>query len=317
MKQFVQPNYQVEPTSLTATEGTFTLSPLERGFGMTLGNALRRVLLSSLPGVAVFKIEIDKARHEFSALDGVLEDVTSIVLNLKGVVIQNEDDNDDDVHKLTIDVVGPKAVTGADINCPVGLSVINEDVYLCTVAEGHTFRATLHVRNGRGYVTAEQNKMNRLQIGEIPTDSNFSPVTKVSFDVNAARVGQDVSYEKLTMHVTTNGSVSPQAAIALAAKVLSSHLSLLVELSPFAQRVDVMAEGQVEPNISLHNMPIEDLELSVRSYNCLKRAGIQTVEELTQKTEEEMMKVRNLGKKSLKEVKEVLLKNGLDFKKYE
>lgn len=317
MKQFVQPNYQVEPTTLTNTEGSFTLSPLERGFGMTLGNALRRVLLSSLPGVAIFKIEIDKARHEFSTLEGVLEDVTSIVLNLKAVVVQNEDDEDEDLHKLTIDVVGPKTVTGADIKCPTGLSIINEDVHICTVAEGMTFRVTLHVRNGRGYVTAEQNKMNRLQIGEIPTDSNFSPVTKVSFDVNAARVGQDVSYEKLTMHVTTNGALSPQAAIALAAKILSSHLGLLVELSPFAKGVEVMAEGQVDLGTSLQNMPIEDLELSVRSYNCLKRAGIQTVEELTQKTEEEMMKVRNLGKKSLKEVKEVLLKNGLDFKKYE
>lgn len=316
MKKFKKPSSSVEVINEASNYGRFVISPLERGFGMTLGNSLRRVLLSSLPGASLHKVEIERARHAFSALDGVVEDVTAILLNLKGLILNIEDD-DENSKKLTIDIQGPKTVTGKDISCPTGVEVINKDVYICTVSEGATFRATLYAKTGRGYLTAEQNKGSRFLVGEIPTDSNFSPVTKVALDVEPARVGHDLSYEKLTLDVWTNGAMPPQAAVAFASRILMEHLNLFVEMSSLAKITEVLSDSAQEPTNRFQNMTIEDLELSVRSYNCLKRAGIQTVEELTQKTEEEMMKVRNLGKKSLKEVKEMLQKYSLDFKKYE
>lgn len=316
MKKFKKPTSSVEVINEANNYGRFVISPLERGFGMTLGNSLRRVLLSSLPGASLHKVEIEKARHAFSALEGVQEDVTAILLNLKDLILQIDDD-DENSKKLTIEITGPARVTGKDIFCPTGIQVVNKDVYICTVAAGATFRATLYARMGRGYVTAEQNKSNRFQVGEIPTDSNYSPVTKVALDVEPARIGHDLSFEKLTIDVWTNGSMAPQAAIALASRILMEHLNLFVEMSSVAKMTEVLSDSAQEPSNKFQNMTIEDLELSVRSYNCLKRAGIQTVEELTQKTEEEMMKVRNLGKKSLKEVKDMLQKYGLDFKKYE
>ena len=318
MKKFEKPKHSIEVLEEKNNYGKFVVEPLERGFGTTLGNALRRVLLSSLPGASVYAIEIEKARHEFSALEGVQEDVTSIILNLKDLVL-TIDDEDNVTKKLEIDVQGPAVITGADIKCPAGVEVINKDLYLATVAEGGSFRASLYAKNGRGYKTSVQNKNeggNRYHVGLIPTDSNYSPITKVSYEIETG-FDRDASYDKLVFEIWTNGAMSPQESIALAAKILVEHLNLFVEFSTMAQLTDVMEESKVDEPNQYKSMTIEDLELSVRSYNCLKRAAIQTVEELTQKTEEDMMKVRNLGKKSLKEVKEVLISYGLNFKSYE
>lgn len=316
MKKFEKPNYTISKLCEESNYGKFVIEPLERGFGTTLGNALRRVLLSSLPGASVYAVEIEGVRHEFSALDYVEEDVTNIILNLKDLVLVI-DDEADVTKKLTIDVQGPCEITGADINCPAGVEVISKDLHIASVAEGGSFKAILYVKNSRGFVTAEGNKSSRFSVGVIPTDSKYSPINKVSYDIESTRVGHDASYDKLNIEIWTNGGISPQESIALAAKILVSHLELVIELSSAAKYTDIMAEAVEEPTNKYQNMTIEDLELSVRSYNCLKRAGIQTVEELTQKTEEDMMKVRNLGKKSLKEVKEVLISYGLNFKSYE
>ena len=319
MKKFEKPKYQIQALDESTNYGKFVIEPLERGFGITLGNALRRVLLSSLPGAAVFAVEIDKARHEFSALTGIVEDVTSIVLNIKELVF-SIDDEADVVKKLKIDVTGPKDVTGADIEVPAGVEIISKDLKIATVADGGHFKATLFAKNGRGFITAEKNKANakdvNFTIGMIPTDSKFSPINKVSYFVDPI-IGRDQNYDKLTLEVWTNGEIKPQMAVALASKILVDHLQLFVEMSEKAQVTDTMVEAVEQPVNKIQSMTIEDLELSVRSYNCLKRAGIQTVEELTQKTEEDMIKVRNLGKKSLKEVKEVLASYGLGFKSYE
>jgi len=316
MKKFEKPNYTISKLCEEDNYGKFVIEPLERGFGTTLGNALRRVLLSSLPGASVYAVEIEGVRHEFSALDYVEEDVTNIILNLKDLVLVI-DDEADVTKKLTIDVQGPCEITGADINCPAGVEVVSKDLHIASVAEGGSFKATLFAKNSRGFVTAEGNKSSRFSVGIIPTDSKYSPINKVAYDIESTRVGHDASYDKLTIEIWTNGGITPQAAIALAAKILVAHLELVIELSSQAKLTDIMAEVVEEQTNKYQNMTIEDLELSVRSYNCLKRAGIQTVEELTQKTEEDMMKVRNLGKKSLKEVKEVLISYGLNFKSYE
>lgn len=319
MKKFEKPKYQIADLSESNNYGKFVIEPLERGFGITLGNALRRVLLSSLPGAAVYAVEIEGARHEFSALPGVVEDVTSIILNLKNLVF-TIDDEADVVKKLEIEVIGPKDITGEDIICPAGVEIISKDLHIATVSEGGKFVATLYAKGGRGFVTAEQNKRQpgaRFPVGMIPTDSKYSPIDKVSYEVEATRFGNDANYDKLTIEIQTNGGITPQAAIALSARILMDHLELFVELSTQAKMVSVMKETVEEPTNKFENMTIEDLELSVRSYNCLKRAGIQTVLELTQKTEEDMIKVRNLGKKSLKEVKEVLQSYGLSFKNYD
>ncbi len=314
MRKFEKPVSVINlPYDESSTYGKFTIEPLERGFGTTLGNALRRVLLSSLPGASMYAIEIEKARHEFSALDGVIEDVTSIILNLKDLVLEI-DDEFDVPKKLKIDVRGPYEVTGADIQCPSDVSVVNKDLHIATVAEGGVFKATIYARNGRGYVTAEQNKKSSFPVGLIPTDSNYSPINKVSYEVEGTRVGHNTNYDRLTLEVWTNGALAPHKAVAYAAQILVEHFKLFVDLDSVAKNLEVMSETVQEPLNEYQNKTIEELELSVRSYNCLKRAGIQTVEELTQKTEEDMMKVRNLGKKSLKEVKEVLQKLGLGFK---
>jgi len=316
MKKFEKPNYKIVDLSESTNYGKFVVEPLERGFGTTLGNALRRVLLSSLPGAAIYAIEIEGARHEFSALEGIVEDVTNIILNLKELVF-SIDDEANITKKLTIEKVGPGEVTGADIVCPAGVEIISKNMHIATLAEGGKFNATLYARNGRGFVTAEANKSNKFSVGIIPTDSKYSPINKVSYEIEPTRVGHDATYDRLTIEVWTNGEITPQVAVSLAAKILVAHLELIEELSSQAKYTDIMAEAVVEPINKYQNMTIEDLELSVRSYNCLKRAGIATVEELTQKTEEDMMKVRNLGKKSLKEVKDVLQSYGLGFKSFE
>ena len=317
MRKFEKPKFKITDVDESSSKATFVVEPLERGYGTTLGNALRRVLLSSLPGASLYAIEVEGARHEFSALPGVQEDLTSIILNLKDLVL-DIDDGDNVSKKCTIEVEGPAVVTGADIVCPSDVEVISKDLYICTVAAGGKFKATIYARNGRGYITAEQNKNSgRYQVGTIPTDCNYSPIRMVNYEVEPTRVGHDASYDQLSLTITTDGSVSPQEALALAAHSLVEHLNLFVEINSIVQDVEVIAESKVETTNKFQNMTIDDLELSVRSNNCLKRAGIQTVEELIQKTEEDMMKVRNLGKKSLKEIKEVIASYGLSFKSYE
>ena len=302
----------------TENYGRFVIEPLERGFGLTLGNALRRVLLSSLPGASIYAVEVEGARHEFTALPGVEEDVTTIILNLKDLVlaINPEDDGN---KKLEISVEGPKVVTGADIVCPTGVEVINKDVIIANVCEGGKLNMVLHARNGRGYVTGEQNKFLHtvLPVGAISTDSNYSPVRKANYTVENTRVGHDSRFDKLVLEVWTDGSITPQAAVALSAKILVDHFNKFADLETITRDINIEKEEvQVEEN-KFEAITIEELDLSVRSYNCLKRAGIATVLELTDKTEEDMMKVKNLGKKSLKEIKEKLAGIGLSFKEFE
>ena len=298
--------------------GRFVIEPLERGFGLTLGNALRRVLLSALPGASVYAIEVEGAQHEFSALSGIEEDVTSIILNLKDLVLKI-DENEEGNKRLEINVEGPKVVTGADIVCPTGVEVVNKDVVLAHVTEGGHLKAVLHARNGRGYVTGEQNKAlhPNLAVGVITTDSNYSPVRKANYIVDNTRVGHDSRFDKLTLEVWTNGAMLPQEAVVWASKLLIEHLNKFMGLVEITQDINIEKEEvKVEEN-KYENITIEDLDLSVRSYNCLKRAGISTVLELTEKSEDDMMKVKNLGKKSLKEIKEKLASLDLSFKDFE
>ena len=298
--------------------GRFIIEPLERGFGLTLGNALRRVLLSALPGASVYAIEVEGAQHEFSSLDGVEEDVTNIILNLKDLVLKI-DDEDNANKRLEIHVEGPKVVTGKDIVCPTGVKVVNEDVELAHVAEGGKLDIVLHARNGRGYVTGEQNKILHpsFPVGVIATDSNYSPVRKTNYVVDNTRVGHDSKFDKLTLEVWTDGSILPQEAVVWAAKLLIEHLNKFLNLAEITQDINIEKEEEKVEENAFENITIEDLDLSVRSYNCLKRAQIGTVLELTEKSEEEMMKVKNLGKKSLKEIKEKLAAIGLSFKDFE
>ena len=298
--------------------GRFVIEPLERGFGQTLGNSLRRVLLSSLPGASVYAVEVEGARHEFTALDGVEEDVTSIILNLKDLVLRIPE-GDDGNKRLEISVKGPATVTAKDIVLPAGVEVVNPDLEIAHVTEGGSLKMVLHARNGRGYVTGEQNKVihSGLSLGTISTDSNYSPVRKANYTVENTRVGHDSRFDKLTIEVWTNGSILPQEALAMSAELLILHLNKFLDVADITRDINIeKEEEQVEEN-KYENFTIEELDLSVRSYNCLKRAGIQTILELTEKTEEDMMKVKNLGKKSLKEIKEKLVAYGLSFKDFE
>ena len=298
--------------------GRFVIEPLERGFGLTLGNALRRVLLSALPGASIYAVEVEGAQHEFSSLEGVEEDVTSIILNLKDLVLKI-DENDDTNKRLEINVDEAKVVTGADIVCPTGVEVVNKDVVIAHVAEGGKLHMVLHARNGRGYFTGEQNKVlhPNFPVGVIATDSNYSPVRKASYIVDNTRVGHDSKFDKLTLEVWTNGSILPQEAVVWAAKLLIEHLNKFLSLAEITQDINIEKEVVTVEENKYENITIEDLDLSVRSYNCLKRANIGTVLELTEKSEEEMMKVKNLGKKSLKEIKEKLQSIGLSFRDFE
>ena len=291
--------------------------PLERGFGITLGNALRRVLLSALPGASVVAVQIEGARHEFTALPGVLEDVTAIILNLKDLVLKI-DDKSSDLKRIEVDVKGPCTLKAGDLDLPALVSVCNPELEIAHVNDGAELKMTIFAGNGRGYVTAEANKAERRidTVGVIATDSNYSPVVKVAYNVEPTRVLHDSKFDELTLEVSTNGSVSPHEAVALAAQLLISHFQQFVSLEEKVKDIRLVKEEfKVEDN-KYQNMLIEELDLSVRSNNCLKRAGITNVMELTQKSEDEMMKVRNLGKKSLKEVKEKLAANGLHFRDY-
>lgn len=311
MQKFEKANFNIANYDETDNYGKFVIEPLERGFGTTLGNSLRRVLLSSLPGSAVYAIKVQGAIHEFSAVDGVVEDVTSIILNLKKLVF---DVDSDESATMIIDVEGPATVTGADIQCPSEVTMISNDMEIAHVAQGAHLYMELYAKKDRGYVSADQNKKEINTIGIIPTDSIYSPVEKVSYAVEPTRVGESAKYDQLTLEIETNGALKPYEAISLAAKILVEHLNMFVELTDMAVNMEVMSEAQSDTTNKVLDMTIEELDLSVRSYNCLKRADIQTVQDLAAKSEDDMIKVRNLGKKSLKEVKEKLVELGLGFK---
>ena len=311
MQKFEKANFNVQNYVESDNYGRFIIEPLERGFGTTLGNSLRRVLLSSLPGAAIYAVKVQGAIHEFSAVDGVREDVTEMILSLKKLAFKIDDE---DPVTMIIDVMGPAVVTGADIQCPSNVTMVSEDLEIAHVSEGARLYMELYAKNDRGYAVADQNKKLVNTIGVIPTDSLYSPIEKVFYQVEPTRVGQSTKYDQLVMEITTDGSMKPHEALALAAKILVEHLNLFVELNDMALNIDVMSETQGESGNKVLDMTIEELDFSVRSYNCLKRAGIQTVQELATKSEDEMIKVRNLGKKSLKEVKEKLHELGLTFR---
>lgn len=319
MQKFERAHFEVKEYIDSEHYGKFVFEPLERGFGTTIGNALRRVLLSSLPGGAVFSIKVDGVYHEFTAIPGIVEDVTTIILNIKTLVMEIQDD---EIYTLRISKQGPGEVTGADIICPEGVEILSKDLHICTLEEGGMLEMELQARIGRGYVNADTNKQlyqtPNQPLGVIYTDSIYTPIEKVAYNVEPTRVGQNANYDKVILEVWTDGSISPAESLALASKILIDHLELLTSVDEAVNDMDsVMKEAQGEVQDKGLVMMIEDLDLSVRSYNCLKRAGIQTVEELTQKTEDEMMRVRNLGKKSLKEVKDKIYDLGLSFKSYE
>ena len=298
MIEFEKPN--ITKVDESTNYGKFVIEPLERGYGTTLGNSLRRILLSSLPGSAVSSIQIDGVLHEFSTIDGVMEDVTQIILNIKKIAFKN---HSEEQKVVEIDVDGPATVTAADIKGDDDVEVLNPEQYICSIAEGGHVHMQMTLSNGRGYVPADQNKSGDMPIGVIAIDSIFTPINRVNYQVESTRVGKRNDFDKLTLDVWTDGSISPREAISLAAKILSDHLSIFVNLSDEAKITDVMVEKEETQKEKKLEMTIEGLDLSVRSYNCLKRAGINTVQELTNKSEADMMKVRNLGRKSLEEVK--------------
>ncbi|MGT2712339.1 DNA-directed RNA polymerase subunit alpha [Streptococcus oriscaviae] len=292
--------------------GRFVIEPLERGYGTTLGNSLRRVLLASLPGAAVTSIKIDGVLHEFDTVPGVREDVMQIILNIKGIAVKSYVE---DEKKIELDVVGPAEITAGDILTDSDIEIVNPDHYLFTIAEGAKFQATLTIGSGRGYVPAEGNKKDDAPVGTLAVDSIYTPVKKVNYQVEPARVGSNDGFDKLTLEIMTNGTIIPEDALGLSARILMEHLGLFTDLTEVAKSTEVMKEAEVASDDRMLDRTIEELDLSVRSYNCLKRAGINTVFDLTEKTEPEMMKVRNLGRKSLEEVKVKLADLGLGLKK--
>ena len=319
MQKFERPKFKISEYVESDNYGKFVISPLERGFGTTLGNALRRTMISSLPGGAVYSIKIDGVFHEFSSIKGVREDVTMIILNIKQLII---DIADDSTYTLRISAKGPCTVTAGDIICPAGVEILNKDLVIANLEEGGVLDMELMAKIGRGYVSAYENKQiyqgSSQGIGAIYTDAIYTPVVKANFSVEPTRVGQSAKFDELTVEVWTDGSINPKESIALASKILISHLELFAEADSLTSEMGSLMEENVHDGAGKAiNMSIDDLDLTVRSYNCLKRAGISTVEELTQKSEDEMSRVRNLGKKSLKEVKEKLASLNLSFKHYE
>ena len=323
MIEIEKPNITTENLSVDGTSGTFIVEPLERGYGITLGNSLRRVLLSSLPGVAVTSIKIDGVLHEFSNLPGVLEDVTEIVLNVKGITAKLHCPGPKTV---VIDVTGDHDITAGDIKQDSDIEILNPGHHIATLSGNERFYMELVFDSGRGYVSQERNKQLHNEqlgmtvsapIGTIYTDSIYTPVYKVCYNVENTRVGSNTDYDKLTLDVVTNGTISAKEAISLGAKILNEHLNLFVDLSDEAKKAEIMIEREETKKEKVLEMTIEELDMSVRSFNCLKRAGIDTVEDLTNRTEEDMINVRNLGKKSLEEVIQKLHSLGLDLKKEE
>ena len=297
----LKPKIETEILSEDGTHGKFVVEPLERGFGTTLGNSLRRVLLSSLPGVAATSIKIDGVVHEFSTVPGVKEDVTEIVLNIKGLIANLHCDGPKTVE---ISAEGPCNVTAGSIHCDSEVEILNPDMHIATLSDGAKLSMEITLDRGRGYISADRNKAKMVTnvIGELPIDSIYTPVLKVNYNVEPTRVGQSIDFDKLNLEVWTNGIISAQEAVSLAAKILTEHLNLFVDLSDAGSNTEIMVEKDDKGKEKVLEMTIEELDLSVRSFNCLKRAGINTVEDLINKSEEEMMKVRNLGRKSLEEV---------------
>lgn len=312
MIEIEKPNIETVEISDDATYGKFVVEPLERGYGTTLGNSLRRILLSSLPGAAVTSVQIEGVLHEFSTIEGVVEDVTTIILNIKKLALKVYSD---EVKRLEIDVQGKGNVTAADITHDSDVEILNPDLHIATLGENAKFHMRMTAERGRGYTPSEQNNRDDLPIGVIPIDSIYTPVSRVNYQVENTRVGQMTNYDKLSFDVWTNGSIGPEEAVSLGAKILTEHLNIFVSLTDEAQEAEIMVEKEEDQKEKVLEMTIEELDLSVRSYNCLKRAGINTVQELSQKTEEDMMKVRNLGKKSLEEVKSKMAELGLSLRK--
>lgn len=315
MFEFEKPRIEIAELSEDGKYGRFVVEPLERGYGTTLGNSLRRILLSSLPGAAVSSVKIENVLHEFSTIPGVKEDVTEIILNIKNLDIKNLSDSNEP--KIAyIEAEGEGVVTARDIKVDSDIEILNPDLHIATLSGGPDSKLFMEMTivKGRGYVSADRNKRKDQPIGVIPVDSIFTPVRRVNFTVENTRVGQITDYDKLTLEVWTNGTKKPDEAISLGAKVLSEHLNLFINLSENAKNVEVMVEKEEDKKEKVLEMSIEELDLSVRSYNCLKRAGINTVEDLTNRTEEEMMKVRNLGRKSLEEVLNKLADLGFSLK---
>ena len=310
MIEFEKPNiHKVEETD---NYGKFVVKPLERGYGTTLGNSLRRVMLASLPGAAITSINIDGVLHEFSTVEGVTEDVTQIILNLKKVSLRIDSE---DAKNLELDVKGPAEVTAGDIQGDGDVTILNPDLHIATVADGAELHIQMTADKGRGYSSADDNKARMdLAIGVLPIDSIYTPIERVNYTVENTRVGQNNDYDKLTLDVWTNGSLTPTEAVSLAAKILTSHLTMFVNLTEEAQSAQVMVEREESHQEKVLDKTIEELDLSVRSYNCLKRADIQTVKDLTERTEADMMKVRNLGQKSLDEIKIKLNDLGVGFR---
>ncbi|WP_416197363.1 MAG: DNA-directed RNA polymerase subunit alpha [Sporanaerobacter sp.] len=312
MLEIEKPKIEIVEMNKEETYGKFVLEPLERGYGTTLGNSLRRVLLSSLPGAAVSSIKIQGVLHEFTTVEGVFEDVPEIILNIKNIAAKMYSD---EPVMLKIEAEGPCEVTAGDIITGPDVEIINKDLHIATVNSDGKLYMELEMVRGRGYVVSERNKKEGQPIGVIPVDSIFTPVQKVNFVVENTRVGQITDYDKLILEVWTNGTMKPDEATSLGAKILTEHLNLFIGLTEHVNDVEIMVEKEEDKKEKVLEMTVEELDLSVRSYNCLKRAGINTVEELTQKTEEDMMKVRNLGKKSLEEVQKKLDELGLSLKK--
>ena len=314
MFDFERPNITVEEISDDGKVGKFVVEPLERGYGITLGNSLRRIMLSSLPGAAVSQVKIEGVLHEFSSIPGVKEDVTEIIMNIKSLAIKNNSDTNEP-KTAYIEFEGEGVVHASDIQAEQDIEILNPDLVIATLSGGKESKLymELTITKGRGYVSADKNKHEDLPIGVIAVDSIYTPVERVNVTVQNTRVGQITDYDKLTLDVRTNGTLVPDEAVSLAAKVLSEHLGLFIDLSENAKTAEVMVEKEDDEKEKVLEMSIDELELSVRSYNCLKRAGINTVEELTNKTSEDMMKVRNLGRKSLEEVLAKLKELGLQL----
>ena len=316
MLKFEKPDYKVKEYIKDSHYGKFELEPLERGFGTTLGNALRRVMLSSLPGDAITSVKIDGVAHEFQKIDGVVEDVTAIVLNLKSIVIKNHAKDENKIIRLTKNT--PGVVTAGDIEKDVDIEILNPDQVIATLVEGGSLNMEMTIGSGRGYVVADDNKKllqnDKTKIGAIAIDSLYSPVERINYEVETARVGQNNNFDKLILEVWTNGSISPEEALALAARILIEHFEILTSLNAIADETGLMISKSEDPSVKILETSIDDLDFSVRAYNCLKRANILTLKDLVDKSENEMMKIRNLGKKSLKEVMDKVKDMGLNFR---
>ena len=311
MLEIEKPKIECVETAENGTYGKFVVEPLERGYGITLGNALRRILLSSLPGVAANSIKIDGVLHEFSTIHGVKEDVSELILNIKELALKMSGEGPRTIY---IDAEGPGEVTGADIKADGDVEVVNKDLHIATLDDGGKLFMEININSGRGYVSQNKNKTDDKPISTIPVDSIYTPVKRVNFTVENTRVGQITDYDKLTIEIWTNGTIRPDEAIGLSAKILIEHFKLFMTLTDHADNVEIMIEKEEDKKEKVLEMTIEELDLSVRRFNCLKRAGINTVQELTEKSMDDMMKVRNLGKKSLEEVEQKLEGLGLGFK---